>query len=142
MKSGEASTILDPRVVFLSGHACPGCDVALEWPGDRVDSWVRCPNCNRPIEPPSVWSGPSLLTDRRSPLSFAATEGASTIAGASAAGWERSVAGIGFVVLLLVDLVLRFVWVVDPMTQMAADVGAFLSLSIWGFLALRSRVRR
>lgn len=134
--------VLDPGIVFLADlYECPGCGVELDPPGRRVDSWLRCPRCGRPSEPPEAaldsnpWIDPgSVLADR--------PNGAGPIALGSGAGPViKAAPPVLFVAALVADLVLRFAGGVDPMIQMAADVAAFLTFSLCGFLVLRAMIR-
>ncbi|MFO0957439.1 MAG: hypothetical protein U0800_08220 [Isosphaeraceae bacterium] len=137
---------LDPGVVFLTGYECPGCGADLELPAKRADSWLRCPRCGRPSEPPDQAQAAGPWAHSRAPFEIPATEAGQVVPGPQSPGMAggaafKALAPILFGIALGADLVLRFVVGVDPMVQMVADIAAFLMFSLCAFMVLRAMIR-
>lgn len=130
--------VLDPSVVFLTSYECPGCGAELELPAPSADSWLRCPRCGRPSEPPDFGSSPKPGVEVSGSLAEPAPPAPGSV---SVPVTLETGLLILSVVALVVDLVLRFLVGVDPMVQMVADVAAFLTFSLFGYLVVRWMVR-
>lgn len=43
---------MEPGITFISVYRCPRCETALEAVQEASLSWLRCPECGRPCQPP------------------------------------------------------------------------------------------